>query len=869
MEEKTMDLSLVILGLAVLLIGFGMLKYRKRSVAKNITSVIMIVVSAVVACVVTRVVATTAGAYALQVLEQQSPDLYTQLTTELPTIAEIAPLLVAMIAAPVLFVFVMFFARILLSIIGIFVAKLLSCTGSFMKKPKLAVNLCLAVVGGLLLCSIYTVPLIGLGNAAHEVFEAIPDELAVDETASFDIKSLDDDYVEPFISSPVVKVVHFAGGSIAFDSLTTYSLESGTEIALTDEIPALATVAAPIVDLLGVEFSEYGEVEAEKIRALDELFTDSALLRVIGTEAVTSVAQAWLNGESFLGTPRPEVDPMVDEVIDGVLEIFEDTTEETFVHDLSAVTDTVAALVETGILPGLMSSDGDVLALLQQEGALERVLMTVYDNEAAHPLLAAILNSCISILTDTLGMYDSPEAATHSFAGDLAEISLKDITVEEMTAEVIKLRDTYHVNWTDEQCAAVAAQIKETPYAQPTAGIAGVGIALLSTAKTPAPSNETVPQDFMSWLNTIVETSSQKSEEPLPAPVPQVVTKQDLKIETKQIKSIKREKLNKLSKELPKVISTVANSGSDNNGGTDSGESSESNPLALIEAVGPVLDVFQDIQTTPTKPETTPGEDSTDKPAEPTKSFAESLMTGILQSQKGQELTGMTPSQSESIVKDVISSQEEEGSSFTDTTKQVNNLVNMINKNADGEIVIDDEAIENAKVVIRDMNKAAASLLKSMLNVSMLTNLGMNEESAEAVSTTIGNLVDAIVNCKSSLDDAAYDKEAEAICSLINMVVAANGSSGEFVGLFDTATTEGRLDMTADAFAKRILDSKILVDTLAASKDMVVGSEDSFSLGGVLVESDKTGMDAALEAAKTQYTDCADAIEVLEAIFGV
>ena len=190
-----MYLTLFVAVLALLMIGIGMLKYRKRSIAKNITSIVIIVLSAVISCIVTRLIVGFASDTAMGFIAEMYPDLFAQLD-ELPTIASLIPAFISMIVSPILFVFVMLIIRGLVSIFGRLMTKGFSAIHGSLAKSNLAVNLSLAVLGGLLICSIYTAPLVGFATTAHTVMEALPAEVS-DET----VTAIDDDFIEPFADS--------------------------------------------------------------------------------------------------------------------------------------------------------------------------------------------------------------------------------------------------------------------------------------------------------------------------------------------------------------------------------------------------------------------------------------------------------------------------------------------------------------------------------------------------------------------------------------------------------------------------------------------------------------------------------------------
>ena len=286
--------------------------------------------------------------------------------------------------------------------------------------------------------------------------------------------------------------------------------------------------------------------------------------------------------------------------------------------------------------------------------------------------------------------------------------------------------------------------------------------------------------------------------------------------------------------------------------------------ILSIAIAGPLLDVLNDLPAASDEGDTENGGND----SEAKNSVAENLMVGILQSSMGKELTGMSSEQAKDVIKEVINSQKEEGSNFTDTTKQVASLVELLKKQGD-DVEFDAEMINTAKDIIRNMNGASAALLKSMVTDSMLVSTGAPEAEAHAIATTLANLVDSIVEYRKTLTEEEYDKEADAICDIINILTKTSEvDSSKYVGIFNSAEGNGVMGKTADAFVKSVLDSKILTKTLIESKEALGESED-ICLYDSLSETERVDVKAALDSAKTQYPSSAAAIEALETLFGV
>ena len=72
---------------------------------------------------------------------------------------------------------------------------------------------------------------------------------------------------------------------------------------------------------------------------------NSSLLRVLGAEALSGASRAWLRGNDFVTIERPDMGSIGNVAMDAVLELFKDTTPETVVEDVRALTPVLSAAV--------------------------------------------------------------------------------------------------------------------------------------------------------------------------------------------------------------------------------------------------------------------------------------------------------------------------------------------------------------------------------------------------------------------------------------------------------------------------------------------------------------------------------------------
>lgn len=850
---------MVILFFTVLIVGVNILIGLKRPVAKNVASIVLLAGSALLSGILARVLATATGSSALSLIQRFSPETYDKLEAGIPSFQSVGSRFAAMILAPLLFVVILLLVRLIFCALHRLLTKLLSA-GSFMKKPNIPANLALSAVCGLAVVVLFSVPLVGFGTLAHEsVATATKDMDTVTDSESVpaQMKQLDDTYFKPFSESAQVKVIRTLGCRPLFNALTTYKTADGTKMTLREELPAIATVAVNGMGIAGTELADYGETEAGQMRVISTAFGDSAMLRILGSEFASGASAAWLKNETYIGIAKPEVNGFAETVLDGALEMFTDANRDNISGKINAVADIVATCSENGILAAF-AEDKSVMDILKMEGTVETVLNSFMESEDTYPLVSALFNASMSLLAEQLGMYETPEAAQEDLDQKLAELSQSGKTVEEVTAEVIRLRDSFAVEWTDEQCAIIAQALLDDPYKEDT------------QAFLPAQDDEPhliftssfvpVKFDLNNWKAKLQEKLSQKKIQVTQKAIKLVTTK-DLKLTKDSIIKIaqKPETKQNFTGGITKLIQSVAELT-----GTEGASASADAPLKLLSSAGTLLDALDQVPSSGSDDGSDPSGD--DKPDG--QSLALKLMTGVLQSQKGQELTGLTPAQAKDVAEKVNQNQKAESGSFSATTEQISKLLNLVKSGDAEQLLMDQKQLSETIELIKNMDSASAALLRTVLTAESLEKNGLKKGTATIASTLLINLIDAMVENRGKLTDTQYDAEAKAITSIIYAAAASRNT--EISGLFNTnGENNGRLDMTAETFVKTMTDSVIVSQMLEKSQITFEaeyqGEKDPLGLSSILSDSDRTGLSAALD----KVTETQKVLDCIRFLFGL
>lgn len=286
-------------------------------------------------------------------------DSIAPLTEALPSLEESVVALVHMVIATEICRLVFFVLLAVLTAIGHFV-----CVAIEKKKPELAkkskpIGAAIGLVFGLVMIVAVLTPTAGYAAEAPEVIHILGEVEQVthegEEAMSGEIVTMQQG-AQHVSDTALLKMVRALGGKAIFRATTTVEI-GGVKTDLYSEFHALDAVGNKLTVLTAASIEEFGDAQYAAINALADDIEASVLLRTLSAEGLSSLSQAWLAGESFMGIDKPSDGGVIDVALNVVLKRFENTTKDTVAEDVRKLSPAVASALKTfKVINSLQSS---------------------------------------------------------------------------------------------------------------------------------------------------------------------------------------------------------------------------------------------------------------------------------------------------------------------------------------------------------------------------------------------------------------------------------------------------------------------------------------------------------------------------------
>ncbi len=339
-------ISLIIMyAMAAIIMAICILKDMHRSVLRGCVSLGLAVLSIPLTIVLTHNTLDRVTTNLLRVVDLSS---IAPLTEAIPSLEESAVALVHMVIATEICRLVFFVLLALLTLIGHFV-----CVAIEKKKPALAkkskpIGAAIGVAFGLVMIVAVLAPTAGYAAEAPEVIHILGE---VEQVTHEGEEAMSDEAVtmqqaaQKVSDTALLKMVRALGGKAIFRATTSVEI-GGLKTDLYSEFHALDAVAGKLTVLTSVPIAEYGDPQYDAIKALADDIEASVLLRTLSAEGLSSLSNAWLSGESFMGIDKPSDGGAVDVAVNVLLKRFKDTTKDTVAEDIRKLSPAVASAIK-------------------------------------------------------------------------------------------------------------------------------------------------------------------------------------------------------------------------------------------------------------------------------------------------------------------------------------------------------------------------------------------------------------------------------------------------------------------------------------------------------------------------------------------
>lgn len=852
--------TLSLIAVTAIIVLFNLIKGLIRGFKKTIGTLAAIIISAVISAIITAIICTPQSsiiATIMQYLEEANTGSELQDIFGISEIGETLSYYISMIAAPfvflVLYVVISIIVSIIVGIVIRFIPPHKKMKGVLHRLGGLGVG----VVCGLLVSALLLMPVVGVINIAITVGES--DLLGEDGNELSEI-------VEQAADDKVYAVYAVCSGWM-FDSMASATYD-GEKVYLKDEISVILAVVSNINAISG-EVSEFDNTQIDALENVVESLDKSALLKNTLAGVLSEMASKWIAGEPFMGIDSIEAGELLNPLIDSILEVMATSEKDTITEDMSTFVGILGVMVEHELLDNVDNFE-KILEILSRkpandsdETAIEALINVANENPRMTKLSDEIAKLSIRALASTLGIPENDDVTYNMLMDDIAaalnESKFDDDREAAVEERIVEALDNYGVEVSGDAATYIAQgliadfgdmnnvsgeAVKEffMMYAaakgdsSAESGYSGFGRLSsddMNISTDPTVGKVRVGDYVFKYYNaytydtsaafiagrtgmdfedagTLYSAESMESD---------IITLNDI-LNAQGVKRFTELTSEEAKAEAKKISDMLVLAGE-----VFGGNFSNPNYKLLIKDMGKVLDKMCEMKIF--------GSDATEK-----------LLRAIFQSDEVRNSLGLPVDELDSHVESIIENARRDDSSYESVTRSVGGMLNMMEKVNDKNVT-KEEKVAATKELMQDMTPANAELLSSMTTPDMMKDYVKNEEKVEPIANSVSSLLTNMAHFESE-DDAEYDKEAEAVNTVLKL--AMDGSESDNKSMFSSydedgnLVSEGKIDTTADEFISLIVNSSVVSKTV----DETVNGDDENPFGMDPSEEDEEVLSSAL-----------------------
>ena len=405
--------SLIILFLAILFVGVGLLRGRKYVWSFFALKCVAVILSAALSLLASIFLLPRLFKVLLPV-SFKLPFLrsFQAVLADLPVVQEAVIALLSMLVAPFIFIALFFILKGILNSVALRISvktiknsddfnivQLKKETGKSKKNIRLDFirtdgknlrGMMFGAVCGFLLCFVILIPVVGsftVVDHAMGVISSVSSNSAI-ETA--------ERVSDGATNSVGFKTVRTLGGQAIYKSLTTYSV-GGEKVSLLQETKFFATAAEAIGAVKNPDVSN--SEAASKVITAKDTFAETELLPAVLPEVAGEAMDQWQNGKSFLGIKKPSFGGEANGLIEDTLSLMIDTDSTIVKKDVATISQVLAMMVEQDVLTEMKRKP---LIAFEDEAFGSLVVYELLSNDHTSPLVGNIAELGIEMLNEKM-----------------------------------------------------------------------------------------------------------------------------------------------------------------------------------------------------------------------------------------------------------------------------------------------------------------------------------------------------------------------------------------------------------------------------------------------------------------------------------
>lgn len=418
-------LSLIIVVMLVMIAGIEIYRGVHRGFLLSLVTLANIIASLIVSFVLNALFSNMISNEILYSVKRLK--VYRNFSEALPELDPVAEAVIAMAVGSILFVFVFFAVRIVLSVLFDMIYKTFSlrkkndpgygreddsCSARLNKVRG-------AICGGisaLLITLIVTCPIMGTLEVSTRVLSIV--EKASNKTISM-IGKGNVSAVQDFSNDIVGNVFYRCGGRWIYENSVSTTL-AGKSVCLLSEIEAIEDMSGDAIFLYGI-LQKPQNVTEEHLLALERLRSKLPNLelceRLIG-DVIRQCSTAWIEGNSFLSIKRPALSPVVEPAVLSILAECSNTTSRNAMQNADTVLEVYGILLESGIFAMNTEDYSQILDLITKAEIIEKLDQVLEKNPNIEDI-----NSSSMIMSVFASYIDSQNFSEADYRGFLKGVA--------------------------------------------------------------------------------------------------------------------------------------------------------------------------------------------------------------------------------------------------------------------------------------------------------------------------------------------------------------------------------------------------------------------------------------------------------------
>ena len=447
----TINLASMILSISVGVIAFFSLlvfffQGWKKGVVRLVKNIISVLFALMLANPVSDAIAEPIITFIKPMLKSSLGAVYDDLFVNGGYLGELIEALPSAVIAPIVFVslylvisfILMFFVRLFTRLIFERGEKEAAPADKKQKTLSRFLALPSGIVNALIVVAVLFLPIAGLVNVAANTFETMVDqglEISFNEIGIEDSEEAVE-VVNAVAHMPVLKYSYGTGA--LYDNLANFRIR-GQKYLLSEEFGAVFSIVSEALKL-NVEIGTYGDPQVDAIKNIVRIFDSSALMKNISSDVLSSLATAWINGETYLGIPKPELGGNMQPVAEAVFNVMATTEYNTITNDFATIGNVVCLFIDYGAI-GIINDSIGITDLVNKEGFISDVLTEIYMNPRMQIVALEIQNYALVMVAEVLGVPADAEEVLNNMLDDIAS-SINSLELNSVETSSEELSET-------------------------------------------------------------------------------------------------------------------------------------------------------------------------------------------------------------------------------------------------------------------------------------------------------------------------------------------------------------------------------------------------------------------------------------------